>query len=146
VFCWKRKCPSSAFERADRLSKRNKTKFVFIKIKEEEECRLQCTPDVGREECVESVNECYANVKSEKKYCAVPLYSEFGCQTPAWPSLAIEHFRHDDAGVLFYTGLANYTDFKFALATLGDGAYNLNYLYNRVDQLNIENQFFFNTY
>lgn len=34
-----------------------------------------------------------------------------------------------DAGVLFYTGLANYTDFKIALATLDDGAYNLSDLY-----------------
>ena len=28
--------------------------------------------------------------------CAVPLYKEFGCQIPAWPSLAIENFGPDD--------------------------------------------------
>ena len=28
--------------------------------------------------------------------CAVPLYLESGCQTPAWPTLAMENFRPDN--------------------------------------------------
>jgi len=46
VVCWKRKCPSSASEGGNRLSKRNETKFDFI-AKEEEECGLLCIFNVG---------------------------------------------------------------------------------------------------
>ncbi|VDI44139.1 Hypothetical predicted protein [Mytilus galloprovincialis] len=102
-----------------------------------------CTSDIGREECVESTTTpIVPDAESHILYTAVPLNSEFSCQTPPWVSLAIENFRHDDAGVLFYTGLANYNDFKFVLASLGEGIYHMNYMYNRVDQLNIENHFF----
>jgi hypothetical protein len=36
----------------DRLSKRNETKFKFIAIEEEEECRLLYSSNVGIKECV----------------------------------------------------------------------------------------------
>ena len=63
-------------------------------------------------------------------------------QTITWPSLCIEKFQDDPAGIMFYTGLSTYSDFKFVLATLGEAAYNLNYLYFRSDHLSVENQFF----
>jgi hypothetical protein len=46
---------------------------------------------------------------------------------------------------LFYTGLQTYEDFTFVLATLGNTAYVLNYmyLYYRSEQLPAQNQFIF---
>ena len=38
-------------------------------------------------------------------------------------------------GIMFYTGLQTYEDFTFVLVTLGDAAYELNYLYDRSEQL-----------
>ena len=81
-------------------------------------------------------------MKEEIFFTAVPLNSEFSSQTLPWPSLAVDNFRHDDEGILFYTGIATYADFKLVLATLGEAAYNLNYLYNKVDQMSVEDQLF----
>lgn len=105
-----------------------------------ESCTL--IPEIGHEESVSMSENIDQKEDSPKFYTAERLHYDFSCQTPSWPSLCVENFKHDDAAMLFYTGLANYSDFLFVLATLGDGAHNLNYLYNRVDQLNIENQFF----
>lgn len=63
-------------------------------------------------------------------------------QKISWPSICIEKFQYDPAGILFYTGLQTYADFKFVLATLGDAVFELNYMYYRSDQLSVINQFF----
>lgn len=43
---------------------------------------------------------------------------------------------------MFYTGLASYTDFLHVLYNLGEAAFHLNYIYNQVQNLTIENQLF----
>ncbi|CAC5417615.1 unnamed protein product [Mytilus coruscus] len=52
-------------------------------------------------------------------------------QTLTWPSLCVEKFMFGSPGIMFYTGLQTYEDFTFVLATLGNAAYKLNYLYYR---------------
>ncbi|XP_033739899.1 uncharacterized protein LOC117327155 [Pecten maximus] len=71
-----------------------------------------------------------------------PLLTNACTQTPHLPVLSIEYFVSDDAGTMFYTGLSSYKDFKFVLACLGDGVNHLNYLYNQVENVSIENQLF----
>jgi hypothetical protein len=70
------------------------------------------------------------------------LHNDSGTQTQSWPSLCVEKFEDDPAGMMFYTGLQSYYDFKFVLASLGEVVYNLNYMYYRSEQLSVENQFF----
>ena len=52
--------------------------------------------------------------------CAVPQYSEFGCQTPAWPSLAIENLDLKMISINSYWVGKN---IKYVFVSLGDGAY-----------------------
>ena len=65
-------------------------------------------------------------------------------QTSTWPSLCVEKFMYDPLEIMFYTGLQTYEVFIFVLATLGNAAYELNYmyLYYRCEQLSVENSFF----
>ena len=63
-------------------------------------------------------------------------------QTPQRPIFSIDNFVDDNAGILFYTGLSSYQNFLFVLRTLGEAAYNLNYLYSQVDNMSIFDQFF----
>jgi ABC-type glucose/galactose transport system permease subunit len=49
---------------------------------------------------------------------------------------------YDLLEIMFYTGLQTYEVFIFVLATLGNAAYELNYLYYRSEQLSVENSFF----
>ncbi|CAC5426673.1 unnamed protein product [Mytilus coruscus] len=72
----------------------------------------------------------------------VPSIDSSLTQTLTWPSLCVEKFMFDSPGIMFYTGLQTYEDFTFVLATLGNAAYDLNYLYYRSEQLSVENQFF----
>ncbi|XP_056008271.1 uncharacterized protein LOC130051046 [Ostrea edulis] len=67
---------------------------------------------------------------------------EASCQTLPTPMMSIENFFHDSEGLMFYTGLASYTDFLFVLHCLGEAAYHLRYLYNQVQNLSVENQLF----
>lgn len=46
------------------------------------------------------------------------------------PILSIENFINDTECFMFYTGLASYTDFLHVLYSLGEAAFNLNYIYN----------------
>jgi hypothetical protein len=55
-------------------------------------------------------------------------------------ALDIEHFKNDDCGLQFYTGLDNCTVFSTVLASLGPAAYQLNYLYGRNPTLGVQNQ------
>ena len=63
-------------------------------------------------------------------------------ETSTWPSLCVEKFMYDLLEIMFYTGLQTYEVFIFVLATLGNAAYELNYLYYRSEQLSVENSFF----
>ena len=63
-------------------------------------------------------------------------------QTSTWPSLCVEKFMYDPPEIMFYTGLQTYEVFIFVLATLGNAACELNYLYYRSEQLSVENIFF----
>ena len=63
------------------------------------------------------------------------LHNDSGTQTKSWPSICVEKFEDDPAGMMFYTGLQSYYDFKFVLASLGEFVYNLNYMYYRSEQL-----------
>jgi hypothetical protein len=68
--------------------------------------------------------------------------TEASCQTLPTPMMSVENFVHDSEGIMFYTGLANYTDFLFVMYCLGEAAYHLRYLYNQVQNVSIENQLF----
>lgn len=70
------------------------------------------------------------------------LHNDSGTQTQSWPSICVEKFEDDPAGMMFYTGLQSYYDFKFVLASLGEVVYNLNYMYYRSEQLSVQKQFF----
>lgn len=58
------------------------------------------------------------------------------------PILSIENFINDNECFMFYTGLASYTDFLHVLYSLCEAAFHLNYIYNLVQNLTIENQLF----
>ena len=63
-------------------------------------------------------------------------------QTPQYPPMSINNFTNDDAGVNFYTGLETLTKFYFVLRTLGPAAHCLNYIYHRVSNISVPDQFF----
>ncbi|XP_062610837.1 uncharacterized protein LOC134272644 [Saccostrea cucullata] len=63
-------------------------------------------------------------------------------QTPRYPPMSIENFTNDDAGVNFYTGLETLTKFYFVLRTLGPAAHCLNYIYHKVSNISVPDQFF----
>ncbi|XP_048733958.1 uncharacterized protein LOC125650059 [Ostrea edulis] len=73
---------------------------------------------------------------------AAPVYTESSCQTMSLPIMSVENFINDSEGFMFYTGLATYTDFLHVLYSLGEAAFHLNYIYNQVQNLTIENQLF----
>ncbi|CAC5379506.1 unnamed protein product [Mytilus coruscus] len=64
-------------------------------------------------------------------------------QTQTWPALCVEKFEDDPAGIKFYTGLQSHYDFTFVLTSLGEAAYNLNYLHFRSEQLSVANHISF---
>ncbi|XP_050415275.1 uncharacterized protein LOC126829417 [Patella vulgata] len=97
----------------------------------------------------EFVNEVEVTAENETTTIAtendqIDFLKTFECssiQTPRQSILYASCFMFDDAAMLFYTGLANYEDFCFVLNSLGEAAFHLNYLYNQVELLSIENQF-----
>ena len=66
----------------------------------------------------------------------------------AWTQSGDQHmfgaqtFVNDSPGIHFYTGLDNYTNFKFVLDTLGPAAYELNFFDGNVPNISVEDQFF----
>jgi hypothetical protein len=72
----------------------------------------------------------------------LPVYIETSCQTMSTPMMSIDNFIYDNEGMMFYTGLGSYTDFLHVLYSLGEAAFHLNYVYNQVKNLSIENQLF----
>ena len=79
-----------------------------------------------------------SNAEHNEEVCM----SESSTQTPPRPMISIDDFINDKEGKLFYTGLASHTDFHFVLHGLGSAAYHLRYLYNEVQNVSVENQFF----
>lgn len=147
IFPWVR--TSNSNERAERQAKRNEAKERLDSDSSSESSSdnmplsLPFDDDnVGNEiiytaEPCEDVemNECKANVN-------VSSVDSTCTQTSTWPSLCVEKFIYDPPGIMFYTGLQTYEVFIFVLATLGNAAYELNYLYYRSEQLSVENQLF----
>ena len=78
------------------------------------------------------------NAEHSEEVCML----ESSTQTPPRPMMSIDDFISDNEGMLFYTGLASHTDFHFVLHSLGPAAYHLRYLYNQVQNVSVENQFF----
>ena len=76
--------------------------------------------------------------KHSEKVCM----SESSTQTPPRPIMSIDDFINDYERMLFYTGLASHTDFHFVLHSLGPAAYHFRYLYNPVQNVSVESQFF----
>lgn len=56
--------------------------------------------------------------------------------------MCIDNFEKDDAGIHFYTGLETYIKFYMVLRTLGPAAYCLNYIYHKVTNISVPDQFF----
>ncbi|XP_069139342.1 uncharacterized protein [Argopecten irradians] len=96
--------------------------------------------NVAYEECVN--DESISVTTSQEDVTVTTCMSNVHTQTPHLPILSVDQFVKDDAGILFYTGLSTYTDFKTVLACLGDCVNHLNYLYNHVENVSIENQLF----
>jgi len=63
-------------------------------------------------------------------------------QTKTSSSMTHSNFKNDDKGIHFYTGLETYQKFLFVLHTLGIAAFQLNYVYGAVHQLDVFDQFF----
>lgn len=146
VFPWV--STSNSNERAKRQAKRNEAKESLDSDSSSESSdnvslSLPFDDDnVGNEiiytaEPCEDVemSECNVNVN-------VSSLDNTSTQTSTWPSLCVEKFMYDPPGIMFYTGLQTYEVFIFVLATLGNAAYELNYLYYRSEQLSVENQLF----
>jgi hypothetical protein len=72
-----------------------------------------------------------------------PTMATSETQTTKQQKYSIEDFRHNDAGVHFYTGLENILKFYFVLSTLGPSAYCLNYAYHNVKRISVPDQFFY---
>ena len=56
--------------------------------------------------------------------------------------MSINNFHKDDTGVNFYTGLETITKCFFVFSTLGPAAYCLNYVYHKVTNISVPDQFF----
>ena len=79
---------------------------------------------------------------TDAEYSEKVCMSELSTQTPPRPIMSIGDFINDYGGMLFYTGLASHTYFHFVLHSLGPATYHLRYLYNPVQNVSVENQFF----
>ena len=79
-----------------------------------------------------------SNAEHNEEVCML----ESSTQSPPRPMMSVDDFINDKEGKLFYTGLASHTDFHFVLHGLGSAAYHLGYLYNEVQNVSVENQFF----
>ena len=57
------------------------------------------------------------------------------------PPMSIDNFTNDDGGVNFYTWLKTLTKFNFIMRTIGPAAHCLNYIYHRVSNISVPDQF-----
>ena len=151
VFPWTSSCSPSAKLRSKRIKRRSEVKNTvpqppvessgsdanFITDPDEDVVNeIYIAEPCEDVEMTEISNEGCDETTTESVSCHIST------QTLSWPSLCVEKIETDPAGMLFYTGLQTYSDFKFVLSTLGPAAYELNYMYYRSDQLSVENQFF----
>jgi hypothetical protein len=140
-FAWSDSATVSQLERDARLQQRNSHKL---------EADAESVPTVCQ--CSDLVNEVVIDSETcdaddcvtlevehpfEKQNCSVSSQTIYPCAP-----FSIEHFIFDNEGIQFYTGLDSYSDFLFVLATLGPGAYHLNYKFTKSVNLSVENQFF----
>lgn len=96
--------------------------------------------DVAEEIVIESSstkNDTDDNSREDQKF-----YLNVETQTPTLPPMCIDNFEKDDAGIHFYTGLETYVKFYMVLRTLGPAAYCLNYIYHKVTNISVSDQFF----
>lgn len=75
--------------------------------------------------------------KEEQKF-----YLNVKTQTSILPPMCIDNFEKDDAAIHFYTGLETCVKFYMVLRTLGPAAYCLNYIYHKVTNISVPDQFF----
>lgn len=96
--------------------------------------------DVADEIVIESSstkNDTGDDSREEQKF-----YLNVETQTPTLSPMCIDNFENDDAGIHFYTGLETYVKFCMVLRTLGPAAYCLNYIYHKVTNISVPDQFF----
>ncbi|XP_048255705.1 uncharacterized protein LOC124115319 [Haliotis rufescens] len=109
------------------------------------DCDIECDlSEVAGEEIIDNVE--FDDMNTDLNICSADSaeveYESTSAQTDKFPMLSLQSIMFNAAAILFYTGLSNYTDFTFVLASLGPCAYHLNYLYSKVDSMTIsvENQ------
>ncbi|KAK6186653.1 hypothetical protein SNE40_005939 [Patella caerulea] len=108
-------------------------------------CDTSSALDIGTEcEITITESEIKDNEDSAADVC-IKSYEDVLTNTDPRPNTSVDQFIDDDEGMLFYTGLASYTDFLHVLKSLGEASYHLNYLYSQVTNVSVENQLFFNT-
>ena len=144
IFPWKEECFSSK-ERTRRQLKRHaaRDEMQIDSLSDSDTNDGFDISDVGNEIYIaEKIESSLNNGMDILEPVTPKLFDETGTQTQSWPSLCVEKFENDPAGMMFYTGLHSYYDFNFVLASLGKAAFHLNYLYYRTEQLSVENQLF----
>lgn len=147
IFPWD--STSNSNERAKRQAKRNEAKESLDSDSSSESSgdnvplSLPFDDDNVGNEIIYTAEPCEDVEMSEcNVHVNVSSLDNTSTQTSTWPSLCVEKFIYDPPGIMFYTGLRTYEVFIFVLATLGNAAYELNYLYYRSEQLSVENQLF----
>ncbi|XP_061167395.1 uncharacterized protein LOC133176262 [Saccostrea echinata] len=98
--------------------------------------------EMGNSVEVEDEKSCFSDNDIEISAPVAPVFVDSSSQTAKSPIMCIENFMYDDEGIMFYTGLSSYTDFLHVLYSLGEAAFHLNYIYNQVQNMSIENQLF----
>ncbi|XP_062591631.1 uncharacterized protein LOC134253139 [Saccostrea cucullata] len=99
--------------------------------------------EVGNSVEVEDEKFCPSDINNiDISATVAPLFIDSSSQTAKLPIMCIENFMYDDEGIMFYTGLSSNTDFLHVLYSLGEAAFHLNYVYNQVQNMSIENQLF----
>ena len=84
----------------------------------------------------------FKNRRTSESVNQPAFYQSVETQTPFSPLMSINNFHKDDAGVNSYTGLESISKLFFVLSTLGPAAYCLNYVYHRVTNTSVPDQFF----
>ncbi|CAC5390638.1 unnamed protein product [Mytilus coruscus] len=153
VFPWTKSFASpSSLQRATRKTRREENKSGFDTDSDTSYEEKNITEwneeldslDFGSEifYTAENIEDSESNLQNNQTATSQNPVTDSDSQTQTWPALCVEKFEDDPAGMKFYTGLQSHYDFTFVLASLGEAAYTLNYLYFRSEQLSVENQFF----
>ncbi|CAC5413894.1 unnamed protein product [Mytilus coruscus] len=144
-------CGGYVFPKDEKLKKkwikairRNSDKNKYWKpSKSSVVCRFHFKPtDFISETSREKIEDSESNLQNNQTATSQNPVTDSDSQTQTWPALCVEKFEDDPAGMKFYTGLQSHYDFTFVLASLGEAAYKLYYIYFRSERLSVENQFF----